>query len=276
MSAAAFLTPRLQRLAAQLRLALDRVQLAHDDDEAIHDFRVAIRRLRSLLKPARNLYGPFPIETVRAALKTIADASGDLRDEEVLLQTLASLALPGHVRPDLDAWLTLRKQREVQLRASFLARLASGEAHQAADLLDALLLLPVQPSRDLPLDVFALRTLKRAERRVRKWVINDLSSVEELHRLRILYKRLRYAAEELAEVLPPLLAARAPVAARFQKILGDIHDLDMARIATESANLELPLALRLALREALERRRARGIEHFLATQVELFPPQGSL
>jgi CHAD domain-containing protein len=274
MSAAAFLTPRLQRLAAQLRLALDRVRLAHHDDEAIHDFRVVLRRLRSLLKPARDLYGPFPTEAVRAALKTVADASGDLRDEEVLLQTLASLDLPGHVRPDLDAWLTLRKQREVQLRSSFLAHLASGQAHRAADLLDALLLLPVKPSRDLPLEVFALRTLKKAERRVRRWVIHDLSSVEELHRLRILYKRLRYAAEELAGVLPPLLAARAPVAARFQKILGDVHDLDVAFAAVESAALGLPLELRLALRGALERRRARVIERFLEAQAGQLPPQG--
>jgi CHAD domain-containing protein len=274
MSAAAFLTPRLQRLAAQLRLALDRVQHAHHDDEAIHDFRVAIRRLRSLLKPARDLYGPFPTEAVRAALKAVADASGDLRDEEVLHQTLAALDLPGHLRPDLDAWLTLRKQREVTLRTSFLARLASGQAHQAADLLDALLLLPVRPSRDLPLDVFALRTLKRAERRIRRWVLSDTHSVEELHRLRILYKRLRYAAEELAEVLPPLLAARAPVAARFQKILGDIHDLDMARAAIEPADPELPLALRLSLRGALEQRRARVVERFLEAQAAQLPPRG--
>ncbi|MCS6900008.1 MAG: CHAD domain-containing protein [Myxococcales bacterium] len=272
MSAAAFLTPRLQRLALQLRHALDRVQHAHHDDEAIHDFRVSIRRLRSLLKPARRLYGPCNTKPVRAALKAVADASSDLRDEEVLIQTLASLDLPGHIKPDLDAWLTLRKQYEASLRSSFLARLTSDQAHQAADLLDALLQLPVKPSRDLPIDVFARRTLKKAERRIRQWIITDTNSVEELHRLRILYKRLRYATEELSEVLPPPLVARASVAARFQKILGDIHDLDLARTVLDPTDPTLPLPLRLSLRLALERRRAQLVERFLEAQAMQFPP----
>lgn len=269
MNTAAFLTPRLLRLARKLREALARVEQV-GDDEAIHDLRVALRRLRSLLKPARTIYGAFHTEAVRAALKAVADASGDLRDEEVLLQTLASLDLPAPLRPDLDGWLTLRKQRELQLRASFLALLSSGQAHHASALLDALLLLPVDPARDEPLFAFTIRTVERADQRAQEWVIKDTGDQEALHQLRILYKRLRYAAEGFSDALPPVLAARAQVAEGFQKVLGEIHDLDVAR-ATVEAETELSVAVRPALLEALRLRRGAAVQSYLALRAAQNP-----
>ena len=49
-----------------------------------------------------------------------------------------------------------------------------------------------------------------------------------LHELRIAYKNLRYASELLGPALPPERAATEKPAARFQKHLGEVHDLDVA------------------------------------------------
>jgi CHAD domain-containing protein len=264
MSAAAFLSPRLQGLARKLREALARVDQG-GDEEAIHDLRVVLRRLRSLLKPARVVYGIFHTEAVRAALKSVADASGALRDEEVLLQTLGALEIPVPLRRARTAWLKQRQAREHELRQRFLALLASGEATRAAALLDALLLLPVDPSLDRDLVPFASRVVEKASRRVRARAQVDAADSEGLHQLRILYKRLRYAAEGLADALPPELAARARVAERFQKILGEIHDIDVALLALPQ-DLSLKPALRDALQAALVLQRERQVQKFLTAR----------
>jgi CHAD domain-containing protein len=64
--------------------------------------------------------------------------------------------------------------------------------------------------------------------------------------LRIAYKRLRYTVETFANALPADLAALAPTAARFQKWLGDLHDVHVAiasvrraRKLTEESRAEL-------------------------------------
>jgi CHAD domain-containing protein len=264
MSAAAFLSPRLQGLARKLREALARVDEG-GDEEAIHDLRVVLRRLRSLLKPARVVYGKFHTEAVRAALKSVADASGALRDEEVLLQTLGALEIPVPLRRARGAWLKQRKAREHELRQRFLALLASGEATRAAALLDALLLLPVDPSIDRDLAPFAVRVVEKATRRVLARSLVDVADSEGLHQLRILYKRLRYAAEGLADALPPELAGRAQIAERFQKILGEIHDIDVALLALPQ-DLSLKPALRDALQAALVLQRQRQVQKFLTAR----------
>ena len=258
MSASAYLTPRLEGLSLKLHEALARVERSHEDEEAIHDLRVVIRRLRSLLKPARTIYGIFHTEAVRAALKAVADATGELRDEEVLLQTLDDLPVPTAAGRGRAAWKRRRKAREKELRARFLSLLASGEAHRAAALLDALLLLPVDPGMDRELPPFAARVVEKASRRVQARAGTDPADSEALHQLRILYKRLRYAAEGFAEVLPPHLAPLAKIAERFQKLLGEIHDIDVAHQAVLQETSLSP-ATRDALVQALAASRAQVV-----------------
>jgi CHAD domain-containing protein len=52
--------------------------------------------------------------------------------------------------------------------------------------------------------------------------------VVALHDLRIACKNLRYASELLRSSLPPERAHSEKPAARFQKHLGEVHDLDVA------------------------------------------------
>ena len=89
MTSAPFLAEKLQKLDEDLGQTLPRV-LGEVDSEAIHDMRVAIRRLRVILKLARPVYGRFLTDAVRQGFTDFHRATGVLRDEEVLEETLAA------------------------------------------------------------------------------------------------------------------------------------------------------------------------------------------
>ena len=116
-----------------------------------------------------------------------------------------------------------------------MVHLRQGELARARALLTALLLLPIRPDRDPPLSKFARKMVQKAQRGVESRRDTPADNVVGLHDLRIAYKKLRYAVEIFSAALPADLAAMAEPAARFQKRLGDIHDLDVAKLALARA-----------------------------------------
>jgi CHAD domain-containing protein len=244
----------------RLVASLPRV-LGEHDDEAVHDLRVALRRARSLLKPAREVLGKFHTDHVRTSLKSIADATGELRDEEVLDQTIRRLPLAGDAATERDGWIARRQERERALRQALFAQLQTGDLERALGELKALLTLPVRPSRDREAIHFARRAVRRARREVARHEHVALGDAEALHGLRILYKRLRYLAEGFRPLLAPEQAALASHAAKFQKILGEVHDLDVAQ-ATVKADEGLAPGTRGPMLEAIEAERTRHVLDF--------------
>jgi len=254
-----FLGPKLRHLDVEVGKAIPRV-VATADDEAIHDLRVAIRRLRTLLRLARPAYGRFHADAVRLAYTAVFKATGELRDEEVLDETLDAVAVP---EPSFVAWRALRTARERRLRRAAIARVRGGELAKARQLLRALVTLPALPKRDKNLGKFAKKCVERARRNVDRLRDVPTEDVVGLHDLRIAYKELRYAAELLAPALPIDLAALAEPAARFQKRLGEIHDADVA-IATVSRARALEPATRAELLARLEALRAKRVAKYVA------------
>lgn len=254
-----FLIRALKSADREIDRALPRV-LRSADDEAVHDLRVGIRRMRVLLKLSRPLFGRHYADAVRAAYTVVHRSTGDLRDAEVLLTTLGDLLIRDS---NLDAWLAMRKRREVSLRRAVVRGLQEGDLSRASDLLHALLSLPVNPERDRPLAKFARQSVLAAHDRVLQRETANTSDVTALHALRIAYKGLRYAAEVLHTALPPHLSGCAEPAAKFQKRLGEIHDLDVATDVIRRARGLAPDAKAVTL-AALGGRRARVVEKLLA------------
>jgi CHAD domain-containing protein len=228
------------------------------DDDAVHDLRVAIRRMRTLLKMSRALYGRWHADVVRRALADVMRATGELRDEEVLEETLDG-ASPD---PAFARWLAARKTRERKLRRSVVARLERGDLDRARLLLKALLVFPVPPRSDLPLAKFARRTVERARRRVEARRDVSPDDVLGLHELRIAYKELRYSIELLADALPIDERVLLEPAAVFQKRLGELHDADVAIEVVREAKA-LPAHVRHDALEALRSERERRLAKYL-------------
>ena len=267
-----YVVKKLRELDGALVDAIPRVVNAADD-EAIHDLRVAIRRLRTLLKMARPLFGRWHSDAVRKAFAEVMKATGDLRDEEVLEETLEDVAQD----PAFASWLGRRAARERKLRKNVLVRIEHGELDRARLMLKALLVFPFDPQRNVDLSKFARRTVERARRVVEKGRDVAPEDTLGLHDLRISYKELRYAIELLAEALPLDARAMLEPAVVFQKRLGEIHDADVAIEVIQNAR-NLPEAARTEALASLAKVRAKRLVKYLreldplGTPAPLQPP----
>jgi len=259
----AFLKAKLEELDRELSATVPRV-VSQVDPEAIHDMRVSIRRLRTILKIARPVYGRFLADAVRSAFTEIHRATGTLRDEEVLEETLASLNLQ---KASFGAWKAQRSIRERRLRRDVIRTLRSGDVDGARKILEALLALPVKPSRDKELLKFARSAVDEARQRVEEGLAASPDDVVALHDLRIDFKHLRYVAEIFGEALPPDLAALAKSASVFQKRLGEVHDIDVA-ISTIERSRSLDPALRAPVLRGLAVARRAAILKYLRARAE--------
>jgi len=220
-----YLAGKLGVLDSRLAEVTPRVLASGDDEEAVHDLRVALRRTRTMLEVGRPVLGRFQADEVRRALKQIMDATGALRDEEVLRALVGSL---GVTHPDAPAWLESRLRRERRLRRALVRLVRAGTLERGQRLLEALLAFRVNPTRDRRLTKFARRAVERARRGVDRRRDAGTTDADALHCLRIAYKRLRYTVETFVDVLPSDVAVLAQPAARLQGRLGDLHDVDVA------------------------------------------------
>lgn len=260
--AGAYVVAKLRALDGALGEAAPRVVASGSGDEldpeAVHDLRVAIRRLRTLLKMARDLFGRWHTGVVRAAFAEVMRATGELRDEEVLEETLAGAA----TGPVYEDWLGQRKSREGKLRSAVVQRIERGDLERARLLLKALIVFPVEPDRNVDLSKFARKTVERSRRRVEKQRDVEPEDVLGMHDLRIAYKELRYSIELLSDALPIDARAQLEPATVFQKRLGELHDVDVA-IDVVNQTRNLPDEQRAEALATLATMRAKRVRKYL-------------
>ncbi|MCL2447408.1 MAG: CHAD domain-containing protein [Polyangiaceae bacterium] len=261
-----FLGAALRALSSRIAEAAPRV-LAGGDDEAVHDLRVAIRRARIVLRVGRPVFGSFRADETRRVLRDVQAATGALRDEEVLLELIESLGVD---RADVRVWIDARRRRERRLRSALRSGIQRGEVGHGRALIDALLAFPVKPSRERPLEKFALRSVETAWAALGPLRRAPIGDAEALHALRIGCKRLRYTVETFDGCLPPEKVALARVASRLQSCLGDLHDIDVAVASIGRARALTDLARR-ALAVELQRARGENAGKYLAALAEALP-----
>jgi CHAD domain-containing protein len=263
-----FLAPALFAMIAAVLRTAERVTAAgvsgRDDPEAIHDFRVALRRLRTALRPARRPWGKRHLKEIAAELRRFAQATGAVRDEEVLRETLSALSLPARARAELDGWIARRARQERERRRGVVRLLRAPDAPGAAPSLHLALAhlerrLGARRDEDLAAGELAQAALRAAIEGVRALGEADPRDAAAMHALRIAWKRVRYTAELFGPLLGDGAIATAKVGARMQKRLGELHDLDEALLRIgRSRGLSEPA--RSAVARALRRARVHGAQ----------------
>lgn len=207
------------------------------DPEDLHQFRVAIRRLRSLLK-ASPMFGAAG-EVVRGELRWLGGVTSPVRDRDVLLMRLREIIEDFDLADQVAAQhllAALTAERGRHRRA--LGRALSGKRY--ANLLDRTTLLAVEPveNEEAALPDLAVTqligSLRKPYRKLRTAVeaLPDDAPDDEFHTLRLLVKRLRYAAEmtlgsarkKEAKQLKTLIGA----CKNLQEVLGDHQDAVVA------------------------------------------------
>ncbi|MRG97617.1 CHAD domain-containing protein [Polyangium spumosum] len=218
------------------------------DEEALHDFRVALRRMRTILRVARELFRRKRLARIEGEIRYHAQATGALRDEEVLRETLGALDLSPEARAELDAWLARRARAVKNEHAAVTRLLRDGPRERVLAFpggkrvrrlersFEALAArLDGDAPRLVPTSDLGHVVLDRAARDVAKWALRDVADADAMHELRIRYKRLRYTADLFAAPLGATATRLAKQAARMQKHLGELHDIDQARLTLSRA-----------------------------------------
>jgi CHAD domain-containing protein len=233
------------------------------DPEAVHQARVATRKLRSHLRTFGPLLDAEWTDMLRTELGWVAMALGGVRDREVLLERLRERArsLPAsdsrsaasllHVlEVEIDA---LRKKLHTELSSTryvdLLERLVTA-AQAPAALAEA-----DQPASEV-LPALATNPWRRLRSAVRQ--LPESATDPELHRIRILAKRARYAAEAVAPVVGPAAEAFARAAAKLQTVLGEHQDSITAQAWLRAA--------RVTGRRAFVAGELIALEHIAATE----------
>jgi CHAD domain-containing protein len=248
-----------------------RAILAHDpgvradaDVEDVHALRVATRRSRAVLRAARPLLDRAVSEPVRDELKWLGSALGPVRDLDVLLEHLRAEveALPADDRFAAERLLQLLAAERDLARAELLEALESDRYFELLDRLAELAAAPPASGRDKPLASLAAREFERL--RDAAAGLPDEPADEELHRVRVLVKRARYAAE-LAEPVVGRPASRFVARAkRVQDVIGEHQDAVVATgriqdlLGTARGSRVAFAAGRLVEREERRRLRARA------------------
>ncbi len=242
----ATLDPEMTPVAAFRTIALgclehyqrnERGLIASTDPEYVHQARVALRRLRSAIK----LFAPvLPADFATAygqTWQTLAGALGDARNWDVFVaETLPPIlaAFPGH----RDARRLAREgaRRARQARAALIHMVALPDyARLIVEFTAAIYALQDQLPQEL--DEFARQRLKARARQARRLAQrhHELEPAER-HRMRICFKKLRYAVEFFTSLLPtkrlrPYLQALS----QLQDELGLINDHVTAQTLLDEA-----------------------------------------
>ena len=206
--------------------------LTSDDPEYIHQMRVATRRLRAALRLFAPVLPDGLADSLYLPLVALMTQLGRARDLDVLLTEIANpvlTALPNE--PRLPALASDITNRRYAARAGALALLAApdyGRTLLAA--LESLHPVPAVDSAAIPLQSFAAERLRRLRKKLRRLAAAaELEEPASLHALRIGVKRLRYALEFFAPLVPDGAFARVlQQLAALQDTLGQLNDLTNA------------------------------------------------
>lgn len=228
-------------LRTQLKAMCDLREKALDwrDLEGVHDMRVLSRRLRSAVSDFRPYLRKRSLP--RLKLRSIARSLGDVRDQDVALLALEELKSKAkeQVAAGIEVLIEERRKKRKQARAALQQAVRPSVVDNfRKDYLSKLRTIVVAdpkesdpPANDgallfgqLGVSVIdaRLKELSAASR-----CIYFPFEIKELHELRILAKRLRYALELFAACWGDEMVAIAKEVALLQTSLGEMHDCDV-------------------------------------------------
>ncbi|HEX9191411.1 MAG TPA: CHAD domain-containing protein [Candidatus Deferrimicrobiaceae bacterium] len=231
-------------------------------DEAIHDLRVAIRRLLAWIAVREALLAPdLGLRKARSSLKSLMVPLGKLRDAHVKRDWILKTVPEGDGTSYLYA---------VQV-ASDVLRWEARVRKRLGDRSTRQLRVPLPretggPGSRLEAAILAPDHLGRLEREVSKHreAALDPAHPEALHRMRLAFKKYRYAAEVVLPLFPKATEETSARLHAFQTLLGTIHDFDVILAEAHAFRRDiLGVAAESALETAFRRLREETFREFL-------------
>lgn len=214
--------------------------IAHDpgvrldeDPEEVHQARVATRRLRSDLRTFHSLVDQEWADGLRRELGWLAGPLGEVRDADVLLDRLRSETdrLPAEDRGGVAALLERLSASRQQSLATLFDELDSKRYVALLDaLVDGISKPPLTPDAEQAAEDVASALVGKSWRKLRRTVsgLGTEPADDQLHRVRIMAKRCRYAAEAVIGIEGRKAKKLASAVAGLQDVLGRLQDAVVA------------------------------------------------
>src|SRR5436853_742564 len=211
------------------------------DTDGVHDMRVLSRRLRSHISDFKPYLRQPGLSVVK--LRALAKSLGAVRDQDVALAALKA-SKPGATGGAFEGIEMLESERRT-LREEALAALEKAITASAVDeVRDEFLarlaeVATVKPKKSAPQGegdpvlIFGQVASEVIAERLKEFrsaaaeTIYRPAATKDLHELRILSKRLRYAIELFAPCWGKELKDIAKEVALMQTSLGELHDCDV-------------------------------------------------
>lgn len=210
-----------------------------EDVEELHDMRVSIRRMRAAFRTFGRAFKPKVAKTWARELRATGRTLGRVRDLDVLAEKAGHYlaTLSKEARQGLDPLFAFWGQEREQARIRMLAYL-DGERYRTFKqgfnvfLNSAEAGVRSYSGKQARLDRvrYAAPLLiydRLAVVRTYESTLDEIS-IEQLHRLRIDFKRLRYTIEFFREVLGREVKGVINDLKQMQDHLGDLNDADVA------------------------------------------------
>jgi CHAD domain-containing protein len=229
------------------------------DSECVHRMRVATRRARAALRTASGVLEQEREEKLRAELAWLGGVLGDVRDLDVLIAHLQAEAdtLEPAERAALKPLFSRLAADRRKARTSLLRALKGARYRR---LLDELAETAVgQPTLNgrVKLDKRAGKEFDRLVKAMH--TLPSEPTDEELHRVRKLGKRARYAAELTEPLAPRKTATFVKRAKTFQDVTGEHQDAAVAEEKLRELVADAGGAASFAAGQLAERERVRRV-----------------
>jgi len=200
-----------------------------DDTEDVHRARVATRRLRSQLRTFRTLLDTEWANALREDLRWLGGGLGSVRDRQVMAQRVRTRTV-SLAEDDAPTVADLAAELQAESEEARARLVLDMRTDRYIDLIERLVeasrapaLTPeAQQRATVVIPALAGREWKQLRRGIAG--LPDQPDDPELHRIRILAKRVRYAAEAAEPIAGKVATRSADAAAALQDVLGDHQD----------------------------------------------------
>jgi CHAD domain-containing protein len=234
------LKTRLENVGHFLHRALEKPE---EDPEYVHQLRVGIRRAVAALDIFAPCLREKTYRKTRKRLRKLRRAAGAMRDWDVFLQSWTGRKWRNaRIEPGMKFLIgyatAQRKAAQVSLQEASDA-IPSGFESLTSNVL-GIIRKPASNQGARGLVEVARPLLADLVKQLENAAANKPRSFEELHRLRIIGKRLRYAMEVFAGCFPPVFRDKLyPLVEEMQEFLGLAIDSHVA--SKNMANLKRSL-----------------------------------
>ena len=216
----------------------NRPGILHDiDTEFLHDFRVAVRRARSLLGQLPKVLPVRLTNHLRKDLSFLGSLTNHLRDLDVLLLHQADYlaAVPSDLRPDMEPLFRAVQHERYAIHHRLVEALNTPQSEAILQRWESATTETKArgPQAERKLAKLVRKAIRGQCQRMLTATPPDTlkdSTPEQLHRLRIACKKLRYMFEFFASAFPEEMTAEPIRRLRtLQDVLGQLNDLDVQR-----------------------------------------------